>query len=87
LHEYQKKRVAEFAFRNLLILQDAILVVLEWQRPKSLPGKRKAGTRSRTPCSVIYEGKYSMEYKKVKEKFAKKFMESAREIIPKKAWS
>jgi hypothetical protein len=61
LHEYQKKGVTEFAFRNLLILKDAILVVLDWQRPKPLPGKRKAGASSRTPDVVTYNDKYIMK--------------------------
>ena len=32
LYEYQNKRVTEKAFRKSLILKDAILVVLGWQR-------------------------------------------------------
>ena len=36
-HEYQKKRLTEFAFRKWLILKEAILVVLEEQNPKWLP--------------------------------------------------
>jgi hypothetical protein len=29
--EYQNKALTKFAFRKLLILKDAILVVLDWQ--------------------------------------------------------
>jgi hypothetical protein len=36
LHEYQKKGLTESAFRKLLILKGAILVVLDWQRLKWL---------------------------------------------------
>ena len=32
LYEHQNKRVTEKAFRKSLILKDAILVVLGWQR-------------------------------------------------------
>jgi hypothetical protein len=34
LHEFQKKGLTKIAFRNLLILKGAILVVLDGQRPK-----------------------------------------------------
>ena len=32
MYEYKNKRVTEKAFRKSLILKDAILVVLGWQR-------------------------------------------------------
>jgi hypothetical protein len=41
LHEYQKKRLTKFAIRKWLILKDAILVALDAQRLKWLPGKEK----------------------------------------------
>jgi hypothetical protein len=41
MHEYQNKGVTENAFRKLLILKDAILVVLDLQGRKWGPEKQK----------------------------------------------
>jgi hypothetical protein len=41
LHECQKKGVTKFAFRKLLILKDAILVVWGKQGRNGCPGKEK----------------------------------------------
>ena|SRR6266849_6888039 len=41
LHEYQKKRLTEIAFRKRLILKGVILVVSEGQEPKINPKKEK----------------------------------------------
>jgi len=41
LHEYENKGVTEKAFRKPLILEGAILVVLDWQRAKGWPEKEK----------------------------------------------
>jgi hypothetical protein len=41
LHEYQTKGITKFAFRKLLILKDAILVVWGKQGRNGCPGKEK----------------------------------------------
>src|SRR5437667_733753 len=55
LHEYQNKGFTKFAIRKWLILKDAILVVGDWQTPKWLTEKRKAGARSRR-LNVVLNG-------------------------------
>jgi hypothetical protein len=69
LYEYQNEGLTGFAFRKLLILRDAILVVLG----SSTAGNdglldRKAGAISRTPYGVIYKIKCITGFGKVKEK-------------------
>jgi len=59
MHEYQNKGVTEKAFRKLLILKDAILVVLGLQGRKKRPGKTKRGTGSCHPNAVFYSIKYT----------------------------
>ena len=66
LYECQKKGFTKFAFRKLLILKDATLLV--WTS-KWLPGKEKAGASSRTPNAVSNAVNYTKEEEKVKEKF------------------
>jgi hypothetical protein len=41
LHECQNKGLTKFAIRKLSILKDAILVVLDQERPRRLPKKKK----------------------------------------------
>jgi len=65
LYECQNKAVTEIAFRKLLILKDAILVVLGLQGRKKRPGKRKTGTGSRHPNVVFYRIKYTKKQGKV----------------------
>jgi hypothetical protein len=69
LYEYQNEGLTGFAFRKLLILRDAILVVLG----SSTAGNdglldRKAGASSCTPYAVIYRIKYITGLGRVKEK-------------------
>jgi hypothetical protein len=54
LYECQNKAVTEIAFRKLLILKDAILVVLGLQGRKKRPAKRKTGASSRDPNALSY---------------------------------
>jgi hypothetical protein len=69
LYEYQNKGLTRSAFRKLLILRDAILVVLG----SSTTGNdgllyRKAGAISRTLYGVIYKINYTTGLGKVKKK-------------------
>ena len=69
LHEYQNKGLTRIAFRKLLILRDAILVVLG----NSTAGNeglldRRPVASSRTPYAVIYRIRYIARQGKVKEK-------------------
>jgi hypothetical protein len=59
LHEYQKKGVTEIAFRKLLILKGAILVVGEVAKNKIASLKTKAGASSRSLSMVLYRVNYA----------------------------
>jgi len=72
LHEYQNKGLTEFAFRKLLILKDAILVVFGEQEPKWAAPKEKRKASSNTPNRVIYKIKYITVVRKVKDNVAGK---------------
>jgi len=59
LYEYQNKRVTEKAFRKPLILKDAILVVLGWQRAEIAGLKRKSGSKlPHSKCSFLRKEVY-----------------------------
>ena len=59
LYEYQNKRVTEKAFRKSLILNDAILVVLAWQRAEIAGLKRKSGSKlPHSKCSFLRKEVY-----------------------------
>jgi hypothetical protein len=64
LHEYQKKRLREFAFRKRLIPKGEHFVVLGLAHPsscsigRSKPEKEKREQSSRTPNVVIYKVNY-----------------------------
>ncbi len=53
LHEYQKKRLTEKAFRKRLILMGSNIAVLDWQEPKASPKKEKRERGSRGPNRVF----------------------------------
>jgi hypothetical protein len=55
LHEYQRKGVAERAFRKPLILKGTILGCFRLAKEEKAAPKRKAGASSRTPDGTIYK--------------------------------
>jgi hypothetical protein len=69
LHEYQKKRLREFAFRKRLIPKGEHFVVLGLAFGRSKPEKEKREQSSRAPNVVIYKVKYFTNRRKVKSEF------------------
>jgi hypothetical protein len=69
MHDYQRKRLTEFAIHKCLILNDMFLVVWEERvgTEKLASQGRKAGASSRTPHGVFYRVNYTMGQQEVKE--------------------
>jgi len=55
--EYQNKALTKFAFRKLLILKDAILVVLDWQDRNGYPVELMGVQGVPPPIQMNYQNK------------------------------